>query len=131
MLLTNKVEVAYGCGGASKGSSRSAAMTSARAAALTTTLGLAAASWVVAVRQMNGMDMGVATRLGSFASFVGLWVSMPDSEDLEKRALENKSEPETIRPLHFRRRALPLARFRHRSTDASRALLRDPAEAVH
>ncbi len=76
MLLTNKVEVAYGCGGASKGSSRSAAMTSARAAALTTTLGLAAASWVVAVRQMNGMDMGVATRLGSFASFVGLWVSM-------------------------------------------------------
>ena len=43
-----------------------AAMTSARtaatAAALTATLGLAAASWVVAVRQMNGMDMGVATR---------------------------------------------------------------------
>jgi predicted metal-binding membrane protein len=25
---------------------------------------------------MNGMDMGVATRLGSFASFVALWVSM-------------------------------------------------------
>ena len=46
------------------------------AAALTATLGLAAVSWVVAVRQMNGMDMGVATRLGSFASFVGLWVSM-------------------------------------------------------
>src|SRR5260221_12532372 len=60
--------------------SRSAAMTSARtaatAAALTATLGLAAASWVVAVRQMNGMDMGVATRLGSFAFFVALWVSM-------------------------------------------------------
>ena len=55
-------------------------MTSARtattAAALTATLGLAAASWVVAVRQMNGMDMGVATRLGSFASFVALWVVM-------------------------------------------------------
>src|SRR5713226_8240549 len=48
----------------------------ATAAALTTTLGLAAASWVVAVRQMNGMDMGVATRLGSFAFFVALWVSM-------------------------------------------------------
>jgi predicted metal-binding membrane protein len=44
--------------------------------ALTTTLGLAAAAWVVAVRQMNGMDMGVATRLGSFALFVALWVSM-------------------------------------------------------
>src|ERR1700694_2759431 len=35
-----------------------------RLAALTATLGLAAAAWVVAVRQMNGMDMGVATQLG-------------------------------------------------------------------
>jgi predicted metal-binding membrane protein len=51
--------------------------TDATAAALTATLGLAAASWVVAIRQMNGtMDMGVATRLGSFASFVALWVPM-------------------------------------------------------
>ncbi len=60
--------------------SRSAAMTGAgtavTAAALTATLGLAAAAWVVAVRQMNGMDMGVATRLGSFAFFVALWVPM-------------------------------------------------------
>jgi predicted metal-binding membrane protein len=60
--------------------SRSAGMTSARtaatAAALTATLGLATASWVVAVRQMNGMDMGVATGLGSFAFFVVLWVTM-------------------------------------------------------
>jgi predicted metal-binding membrane protein len=47
-----------------------------RNAALTSTLGLAAASWVVAVRQMHGMDMGVTTRLGSFAFFVALWVSM-------------------------------------------------------
>jgi predicted metal-binding membrane protein len=47
-----------------------------RHAALTATLGLAAASWVVAVRQMSGMEMGVATRLGSFAFFVALWVSM-------------------------------------------------------
>src|ERR1700694_4870077 len=46
------------------------------AAALTATLALAAASWVVAIRQMNGMDMGVATGLGSFAFFVALWVSM-------------------------------------------------------
>jgi predicted metal-binding membrane protein len=52
------------------------ARTAASAAALTATLGLAAASWVVAVRQMNGMDMGVATRLGSFAFFVALWVAM-------------------------------------------------------
>jgi predicted metal-binding membrane protein len=43
---------------------------------LTATLGLAAAAWVVAVRQMDGMDMGVATELGSFTFFVVLWVSM-------------------------------------------------------
>ena len=46
------------------------------AAVLTATLGLAAASWIVAVRQMNGMDMGVATGLGSFGFFVAVWVSM-------------------------------------------------------
>jgi len=51
-------------------------MTSARTAALTATLGLAAASWVVAVRLMNGMDMGSVAGLGSFAFFVVLWVSM-------------------------------------------------------
>jgi predicted metal-binding membrane protein len=54
---------------------RSAAMTSARTAALTT-LGLAAAAWVVAVQQMNGMDMGTGTELGSLGFFVALWVSM-------------------------------------------------------
>jgi predicted metal-binding membrane protein len=52
------------------------ARTAATAAALTATLGLAAASWVIAVRQMNGMDMGVATRLGSFAFFAAVWVPM-------------------------------------------------------
>jgi predicted metal-binding membrane protein len=55
-------------------------MTSARAAATTAalaaTLGLATVSWVISVRQMNGMDMGAATELGSFAFFVALWVSM-------------------------------------------------------
>src|SRR5258708_9889006 len=55
---------------------RTRARTAATAAVLTATLGLAAASWVVAVRQMNGMDMGVATQLGSFPVFVVLWVSM-------------------------------------------------------
>jgi predicted metal-binding membrane protein len=48
----------------------------ATAIALTATLGLAAASWVVAVPQMTGMDMGVATRLGSFPSFLAMWVTM-------------------------------------------------------
>jgi len=44
--------------------------------ALAATLGLAALAWVVTVRQMHGMDMGVATQLGSFASFVALWAVM-------------------------------------------------------
>jgi predicted metal-binding membrane protein len=46
------------------------------AAAVLVTLGLGAAAWVVSLRQMTGMDMGVATRLGSFAFFIGLWVWM-------------------------------------------------------
>jgi hypothetical protein len=37
-------------------------------AVLAAMLGLAALAWVVAVQQMNGMDMGVATQLGSFGS---------------------------------------------------------------
>ena len=52
------------------------ARTAAMAGALAATIGLAAASWVIAVRQMHGMDMGVATRLGSFASFIAVWVVM-------------------------------------------------------
>jgi predicted metal-binding membrane protein len=48
----------------------------ATAAALTGTLGVAAACWVIAVWQMHGMDMGVATRLGSFAFFIAVWAVM-------------------------------------------------------
>jgi predicted metal-binding membrane protein len=44
--------------------------------ALMATLGLAATCWVVAVRQMDGMDMGVATELGSLAFFGTAWVPM-------------------------------------------------------
>ena len=50
--------------------------TATTAAALTATLGAAAACWVIAIDQMRGMDMGVATRLGSFAFFAASWVSM-------------------------------------------------------
>jgi predicted metal-binding membrane protein len=46
------------------------------AAALSAMLGIAAVAWVFAVRQMTGMDMGAATRLGSFVFFVALWVPM-------------------------------------------------------
>jgi len=57
--------------------SHSAAMPSTvTAAVLVVTLGLAAACWVVAVGQMNGIDMGVATRLGSFGFFAAVWVVM-------------------------------------------------------
>ena len=48
----------------------------ATAAALTGTLGLAAACWVLVVQEMNGMDMGPATRLGSFGFFMAVWASM-------------------------------------------------------
>jgi predicted metal-binding membrane protein len=40
------------------------------------TLALAAVSWIVAVDEMDGMDMGIATELGSFPFFVAAWVSM-------------------------------------------------------
>ena len=51
-------------------------MSSRAATAAVATLGLAAGCWILSVRQMSGMDMGVATDLGSFGSFVGLWVPM-------------------------------------------------------
>jgi predicted metal-binding membrane protein len=88
--------------------SDSTAVTSARtsvtAATLTATLGLAAASWVVAVRQMSGMDMGVATRLGSFAFFGAVWVSMMAAMMLPGAA------PAALRRAHAvgRVRAVPL-----------------------
>ncbi len=50
--------------------------TAATAAALTVTLGLAAGCWIISVGQMRGMDMGVATRLGTFPFFAALWVPM-------------------------------------------------------
>jgi predicted metal-binding membrane protein len=52
------------------------AQTAAAAAALALTVALAAGCWILAVGQMSGMDMGVATRLGSFAFFIAVWVPM-------------------------------------------------------
>ncbi|MGA8118063.1 MAG: DUF2182 domain-containing protein [Actinocatenispora sp.] len=49
------------------------------AATVVGAVALAAVAWLVAVRQMDGMDgmdMGVATRLGPFPLFVAMWVSM-------------------------------------------------------
>jgi predicted metal-binding membrane protein len=53
-----------------------ARMTSARTVAVLFTLGLAAAAWIVSAGQMSAMDMREVTGLGSFGSFVGLWVTM-------------------------------------------------------
>ena len=92
MHLNDKVAIA-----------RTSATTAATAAALTATLGLAAASWVVAVRQMNGMDMGAATQLGSFAFFIALWVAMMAAMMLPGAA------PAALRSAHARgARTVPL-----------------------
>jgi predicted metal-binding membrane protein len=43
---------------------------------LMATLGLAAACWVATARLMDGMDMGLATRPGSFGLFAAAWITM-------------------------------------------------------
>ena len=52
------------------------ARTAVTAAVLAVLLGLAGACWVVAIHQMNGMDMGTGTQLGSFGFFIAVWVAM-------------------------------------------------------
>lgn len=52
-------------------------MTGTRTAVvLAAVLSLSAAAWIVAIQQMRGMDMGVATELGSFRFFLAVWVAM-------------------------------------------------------
>src|SRR5690349_12131598 len=46
------------------------------AVAAVATLAVAAGCWVIAVRRMSGMDMGVATDLGSFGVFIAAWLPM-------------------------------------------------------
>ena len=46
------------------------------AAVLAGILGAAAACWVLSFDQMRGMDLGVATNLGSFGFFAVSWISM-------------------------------------------------------
>jgi predicted metal-binding membrane protein len=52
------------------------AMLLVNASAVVATVGVAALCWVVALQQMQGMNMGVSTSLGSLAFFVAVWVSM-------------------------------------------------------
>jgi predicted metal-binding membrane protein len=86
-------------------SARTTARTTATATALTATLGLAAAAWIVAIRLMNGMDMGVATQLGSFAFFVAVWVSMMAAMMLPGTV------PAVVRRAHTSGRALAVLAF--------------------
>jgi predicted metal-binding membrane protein len=72
------------------------------AVALLGTLGVAAASWVVALQQMKGMDMGVATQLGSFASFLPMWVAMMAAMMLPGAV------PAVVRRTHARVGTVPL-----------------------
>ena len=55
---------------------RAHAPTFAATAILTSMLALAAAGWAFTVRATSGMDMGVATQLGSLQFFVAAWVPM-------------------------------------------------------
>lgn len=73
--------------------------------ALMATLALSAACWVVAVRQMEGMDMGVATELGSFAFFAAAWVPMMAAMMLPGAA------PAVVRHARSHRPALAVPQF--------------------
>lgn len=53
-----------------------AGMTPASATALVATLGIATACWVLTIPRMSGMNMGVATQLGSFPFFLSIWIPM-------------------------------------------------------
>jgi predicted metal-binding membrane protein len=90
--------------GGSRSTAITSASTAASAVALTGTLGVAGASWVVAVRLMNGMDMGAQTRLGSFTFFVAVWAAMMAAMMLPGAA------PAVVRCAHTtgRVRAVPL-----------------------
>jgi predicted metal-binding membrane protein len=76
----------------------------ATSATLAATLALPVALWVVSVRQMDGMDMGVATELGSFPSFVAFWLTMMGAMMLPG------ATPAVLRRAHASRRvgAVPL-----------------------
>jgi predicted metal-binding membrane protein len=70
------VPAADGTSGPAQPAAVTRATPAAAAVALAATLGLAAACWVIAVGQMHGMDMGVATQLGSFWFFMAVWAAM-------------------------------------------------------
>ncbi len=85
------------------GSDNSAAAVTATA--LVVTVGVGIACWFLAIRLMSGMDMGVATRLGSFPSFLSVWVAMMAAMMLPGAA------PAVLRLAQTGLRALELPRY--------------------
>jgi len=75
------------------------------AAALAVTIGIAVGCWIVSVSQMNRMNMGVATRLGSFAFFAALWIPMMAAMMLPGAV------PAVLRQARTRARLLTVAAF--------------------
>ncbi len=73
--------------------------------AFVATVGIATASWFLAVQRMNGMDMGVATRLGSFPYFLSVWVPMMAAMMLPGAA------PAVLRLARTRLRTLEVPRY--------------------
>ena len=56
------------------------------------TLGAGGAScWIVALRQMGGMDMGVETELGSFGFFLAAWVADDGGDDAARRGAGDRA----------------------------------------
>jgi predicted metal-binding membrane protein len=57
-------------------SMKPAAIAPQAVSALLATVGLGVVGWAVTVMRIGGMDMGVATTLGSFAFFLSVWIPM-------------------------------------------------------
>jgi predicted metal-binding membrane protein len=51
-------------------------VTAAAVSAVLATVGVGVVGWIITVRRMHGMDMGVATGLGSLPGFLWLWIPM-------------------------------------------------------
>lgn len=76
--------------------------TGATTAAVAATLTLAVVAWAVAVWQMQGMDMGVATRIGPLPAFLAAWGPMMAAMMLPGAA------PAIARRARARARTVPL-----------------------
>lgn len=73
--------------------------------ALAATVGLGVVGWAIVVPRMRGMDMGVATMLGSFPFFLSVWVPMMAAMMLPGLA------PSAIRIADSSRAVLDLPRY--------------------